>query len=164
MKWVKYVQGQSKKPKMTYAEAAITGGSPKTKNKPLVAAKIEGVKQNLFIDTGAELNVIDAGLVKKILRKNNAVKLMDDSSMVRCANDSRMKTMGKVEVLVDINGVCEKQIFSIVPKIFPRVILGIRQMKKSNIQVDPTLNCIWLDGMQVPLVSKISNPTVLPEN
>jgi hypothetical protein len=154
-KWVSYINGKGRKPKQSAPTLISTSRPEKAANKPLVRGCVEGIDTKIFFDTGAEINVIDESFVNMIQRIRPALKIDRGNTFIRCANDSKMKTLGKVKLNVTLQGETSQQIFTIVRGIFPKVIIGIRQMKSNNIAVDPRNDCIWISNKQVPFVSKV---------
>jgi hypothetical protein len=155
--WVAYIKGEGRKPK-SLAPTLISLSRPeRAANKPLVSGSIEGVQTKIFFDTGAEINVIDESFFNVLKKNNPSLKVESANIFVRCANDSKMKAIGKVTLNLLLQGVLTRQIFTIVRGIFPKVIVGIRQMKKSQIAVDPKNDCIWISNKRVPFVSKIDS-------
>lgn len=55
--------------RMSQTDTLITKDHPeKAKNKPLIRGKCKGQKVKLFLDTGAEINVIDRAFYEEIQR------------------------------------------------------------------------------------------------
>ena len=161
-RWLSYIEGENT---LEYAKAAIEDPPRDHGNKPLIKGKVQGYKHSIFLDSGAEINVIDGGFLKTIM-KNTKVKLFKEHSQVkiRCANGTSMKVLGKAELNIEIGNKIEKQVFTVVSKIKPRIIIGIKQMKKTGIKIDASMDCIWLDGERVPFLRNIGAPTTLPKN
>jgi len=157
--WTAFVRGDARKPKSTCPTRISETRSEKAANKPLVRCGIEGVATNVFFDTGAEINVIDQSLLKRLMEKNTSIKIHPISTSIRCANDSKMKGTGKVSLSVNIRGHWSRQEFIVVQELFPRMIIGIRHMKKCGIAVDAPNECLWIEGHRIPLLSKINFPT-----
>lgn len=100
-KWADYIQSNGSKPQKSYAEILSTATSTRDSvNKPLISGVIEGSKQEIFLDTGAQLNVIDSSLAHKILAQNPDLSLLSKKVNLRCANGSRMKSLGKLRLNV----------------------------------------------------------------
>ena len=66
-----------------------------------------------------------------------------------------MRSLGKIWLDVCLCGRIVKHCFTIVQGLFPKVIIGIKQMKKDGIVVDPQNDCIWFENQRVPFVSKV---------
>lgn len=151
--WVNYIQGRSAK---APSPTLISNSRPeRAANKPLVQGKIDGTDVKILLDTGAEINVIDESLVRQIVNRHSAKRISPSNMFIRCANDSRMKTCGTVNLEVQLGGRRMEQTFTIVNGLFPRVIVGIREMKRCQITVDPAGDCAWIRGNRVPFVSKV---------
>jgi hypothetical protein len=158
-KWVEYINGNGRKPKHV-APTVISSSRPeRAANKPLVHGTVGGVQTKIFFDTGAELNVMDESLFKEIKERNPNIKLEQRDSMIRCANDTKMRGLGKVELTMCIGGAWTRQIFTVVKGMFPRTIVGIREMKRCGIKVDPKNDCIWFGERRISFVSKVVLPT-----
>lgn len=96
--WVEFIKGNGRKPKHV-APTVISSSRPeRAANKPLVHGTVGGVTTKIFFDTGAELNVLDESLFKEIKEKNPNIKLEQRDSIIRCANDSKMRGLGNVEL------------------------------------------------------------------
>ena len=156
--WVAYINGNGTKPKPR-APTLISNSRPeRAANKPLVNGIIEGMETKIFFDTGAEINVIDEVFFQRLQKKNPRLKVEPVNSFIRCANDSRMKALGKVQLNIFLQGILTNQTFTIVRGIFPKIIIGIRQMKRCDIVVDPMNDCIWFKNRPIPFVSKVMLP------
>lgn len=153
--WVEYIKGNARKPKMSTPTLISSSRPERAANKPLVHGIIEGKPTKIFFDTGAELNVVDETFVNELKSKKPELRIDRVNSTIRCANDSRMKALGRIKLDLTIDGIKMPQEFTIVQGIFPKVIVGIRQMKKCNISVDPSNDSIWISSHRVPFVSKI---------
>ena len=157
-KWTAYIYGNGAKPRTKSSPTLISRSRPeRAANKPLVRAEIEGTEAKVFLDSGAELNVIEESFVKSLLAHNKNIKIQQSDVYIRCANDSRMKGLGKVCLNMSLNGCHMRQTFTIVRGLFPKVIVGIRQMKRCNIMVDPGNDCVWVGTRRVPFVSKVQS-------
>jgi hypothetical protein len=154
-KWVSYINGKGRKPKQSAPTLISTSRPEKAANKPLVRGCVEGIETKIFFDTGAEINVIDESFVSLIHRTKRALKIDTGNTFIRCANDSKMKALGKCKLNITLQGKTSQQEFTIVRGIFPKVIIGIRQMKSNNIAVDPRNDCIWISNKKIPFVSKV---------
>ena len=73
-----YIQGRKawKNIRFNQADTLITkGNNEKAKNKPIIKGSCEGSSAKLFLDTGAEINVVDTEFVKKIgIHPNRIIK------------------------------------------------------------------------------------------
>ena len=95
--------------------------------------------KNILLDTGAETNVMDLELLKQL---NSEKK----KSTLKCANGSSLFAIGYSAVPVTIGNRVLNAKFTVVEKIFPRIILGMNFMRKFNIVLEPskltsTSNC-----------------------
>jgi len=156
--WSNYIDGKGKKPKHTYVDVVKT-------NKPIITATVENKQRNVFLDTGAELNVISSDVAFNIIRNNNHVRYNKVSRNLKCANGTIMSSLGKVELNVSVvPGHSEKMIFDIVSKINPQILIGIRQLKKSGININASKNVAVVNGLEIPFKSRIYCPTTFSGN
>lgn len=164
--WANYINGSGKRPKHNYAEVTkLNDINQAGRNKPIVSALIENEKQNIFLDSGAELNVISSDLAEKIISSNKYVRCNNITRNLRCANGSLMQSSGKIELNVSFfPGMHEKMYFDIVPLMKQQVLCGIRQMKRSNIKIEPSKNCAFYCNVKIPFLSKIYPPTEFSGN
>ena len=73
---------------------------------------------------------------------------------LRYANDEIVNSKGRVTLRFSIGSRSEDMIFSIMPSLFPRVIIGLRQMKHSRMVIDPPEDSLWVEGERVKFISK----------
>jgi hypothetical protein len=157
--WAAYICGKGAKPRANGSPTLISSSRPeRAANKPLVLAEIEGVEAKIFFDTGAEINVIDESFLVSLMSQKKFIKMNPSNTFIRCANDSRMKSLGKVTLNIELNGISMRQEFTVVKGIFPKIIVGIRQMKRCKIAVDPTNDCVWVENHAIPFISKVESP------
>ena len=160
-----YIQGRRswKNVRLNKAETLISKSHmEKAENKPLIIGKCEGHTVKLFLDTGAEINVID----KTFLRNLNisSDRIHRDTKVIKCANDSKMDTRGWINLKIGVAGRVRPCKFWVVERLFPRVIVGIRGMKDMRVSVDPANNCVWMNNVKIPLMSRIQNQSVCEES
>lgn len=122
-------------------------------NKPLVLGKCGSVRVPILIDSGAALNVIDQAFVESLPSKS-VVKMDYKESLIRCANDQTVRSRGRATLVVEIGSHTEEMVFSIMPNLFPRVIIGLKQMKHSKMVVDPPLDALWVGREKIDFISK----------
>ena len=101
------------------------------KGRPSVRMEIEGIQEECLLDTGARINVMSQRIVKRLKR----VKIMDSSDILKCANDSQLKTKGRADIEVKIGDQKNKVPFIIVEHITPDVIGGIVLQKQFGIEL-----------------------------
>ena len=154
--WHNYINGNSKKPPLTYANALKST----KKNKPIVKSFLGHEVHDVFLDSGAELNVINTDLANDLIRSKKGVKYSTKTQLMRCANGTNMSSKGKIKVPMSfVPGKFEDVIFNVVDNMQPNILCGIRQMKKSNILVDAPNNCAWIDELKVNFSNPIYPPT-----
>lgn len=130
------------------------------RNKPLVNCTVGGVQVKSFFDTGSEIDLIDAGFLRRILVVDPSPEVVHLASAVTCANGSKMPVIGYVYLSVAIGSSSHKEKFLVVEGLIPRVIFGIRSMKRRNLSVNPAENCIRINGEKIPFVSAITEPSL----
>ena len=156
-----YIQGRKawKNIRFNQTDTLITkGNNEKAKNKPIIMGSCEGSPAKLFLDTGAEINVVDKEFVKKIgIHPNRIIKAR---KYIKCANDSKMDTNGWVNLKVRVADKERYCKFWIVERLFPKVIIGIRAMKDLRMEVDPARNCAWVRNVKIPFLSHVQTQSI----
>lgn len=162
-KWVEYIYGKGRKPK--YQKTLISESrSEGAANKPLVCGKCEGTVTKLFLDTGAETNVMDASFFRELQSKNKNLKLIASKSVIRCANGSTMRSLGITFVKLSFGNVNTIAKFTVVRDLFPRIIVGMRTMKGVGLILEPQKDCVRVGNEEIPFVSKVVAPSVVQGN
>lgn len=126
----------------------------KARNKPVVSCQIFNKEVKVMFDTGADLNVISKELVEDLKKINPALRIHESKTKVTCANGTSIECQGKVNLSVAIGPVLTSHVFDIMPGIFPHAYIGIRSMKKFDIAVKAAEDCIEVQGIQIPFLSK----------
>lgn len=161
--WSKYIKGDIKKPKSVvkksnYPQTLISESrSEPARNKPIVVGKCAGEKTKLFLDSGAEMNVMDGDFLNSLILKQIPIKFTPGSSKIQCANGSQMATTGYATLALEIGNAKSVQKFIIVKSLFPKVIVGIRAMKTMGVIIDPSSDCAVVDRtIRVPFISHVA--------
>lgn len=160
-----YVEGRKswRSVRFNKAETLISQShSEKGRNKPLVHGKCEGRKEKLFLDTGADISVIDYDYVEKLVGVDKITR--NSNKFIKCANNSRMNIEGSVELRIDVAGkekICK---FWAVKQLFPKIIIGIRALKDLGMSMDLAQQCVWIQGVRVPFLSSIQSQSVCNRN
>jgi predicted aspartyl protease len=164
--WTAYIKGHAQKPKVNSAPTVISTSRPeKAKNKPLIQGFCEGQEAKLFLDTGAEVNVIDLSLFKQLQTfTDNKIPFKPQEGTISCANGSKMKTYGMASLKIKIGKVMANLHFTVASNLFPKIIVGIRGMKTLNIQLNPANSCAIVGKSNIPFVSKVSPQSIWTEN
>ena len=101
----------------------------KFSGRPSLNLKIGKYWQDVLLDTGANINVIDKSLIDK-----NALKhLLKDGLKVTCANGEGLSVIGKIYVYIKIYENNKKIEFYVVDKVKPKVIAGMPFLKAFDI-------------------------------
>ena len=157
-KYCNYINGNGAKPKMAlkkYEPTLISTSRPeKARNKPIVECNVANMPVKVMFDTGADLNVINQELVEKICKKNPAVKIFNSATRVTCANRTTEICVGKVQLNVVIGPTVTAHVFDVMPNIFPHMFIGLRSMKKYEVKVNAADDCIEIQNIKLPFISK----------
>jgi hypothetical protein len=163
--WVNFIEGRSRRPNVRQPKThtVISESCSETAhNKPLVIGRCAGEKAKLFVDSGAEMNVVDSEFLEHLVAKQMPVRFTPVSSRIQCANGTQMTVTGHAVMSLQIGPVKAVQKFMVVKNLFPKVIVGIRSMKTMDIVIDPVADCLVVNGsVQIPFISCISPETVV---
>jgi hypothetical protein len=168
-KWVAFIENKGKRPKQSenvnrnhsekrnYAQTLISGNhSEVARNKPIVRGRCAGHKTQLFLDSGAETNVVDAQFVKDLQLRQYPIKFAPSKGNIKCANGSTMPVLGFAIMSVEMGPSKMMQKFMVVPNLFPRVIIGIRTLKTMGITINPTEDCAFVgEGHKLAFLSRV---------
>lgn len=124
-------------------------------NKPLVKCWINSQSINVLFDTSAESNVVDHAFFMQIKNSSNNVKYIERESNMICANGTPIKVLGYGLFPINIGAKRILMKFTVVEKIFPKVVIGIRYMKRCNIKILPNTDSIMIGNETINFVSKI---------
>lgn len=158
--WADYIDGKRNKPKTPLHrnlnnQTQITGRRPElAANKPIVSCLCENVPVKLLLDSGAECNVISSELLHELRKKQPELREDNRTTRLKCANGQFMNTRGTINLTLRIGQSTSRHPFRIVDGIFPDLICGIRMMKGSNITIQPTTDCIFINNERIPFLSK----------
>jgi predicted aspartyl protease len=171
-KWNDYIHGTGVKPKykriqspkvfvMDNQTLISKSNSEPARNKPVIVGECAGEKMNIFLDTGAEMNVIDSVQLSDMIKRQLPISFKQTSTKIRCANGSSMQVTGEALFSVRIGSVRAVQKFQVVRNLFPKIIIGIRTMKTMNISVKPSDDCAYIgETFKVPFKSRVVAQTV----
>ena len=158
--WSDFIEGRTnKKPKTLIS----TNHSEKAANKPLIEGRCQGRLCKILCDSGAEVNVIDEALVKRIQEKDVSVEVSKSKKSVKCANNSSMEVVGSVRLRMSFATTSKTCTFVVVKDLFPKVILGIRSMKGLRMIIDPANSRVKVRGETIPFLSKVYAETVVAQ-
>lgn len=99
--------------------------------RPSISVDILGTKIECLLDTGARVNVMRYNTLRQI----SDVKLEPSEEKLKCANDSQLEVMGKVDLVVTIGARKGKVTFIVVRNISPEVIGGIDMQRKLGLEL-----------------------------
>ena len=158
-----YIEGRTRKAPSPPTLISDTR-SERARNKPVVKGICQTTATKLFCDTGAEVNVIDHNLVGKLKENDKNIRVQRTRKIIRCANNSKMSVIGWTRLLITVAGARKMCKFWVVPQVFPRIILGIRAMKDLGMSVDPAKDCVWVNGVREPFISKVNSQSLVSAN
>ena len=171
--WANYVSGNGAKPriplkkemdgnkyegKQSRTPTVISKSrNERAANKPVVPAVVEGkIEKNIFFDSGCECNIVDYSFLKSVARVNPNIKLLKSKGeKLSCANGSPINVMGQTVLNIKVGGKSMKMKFVVVESIFPNILIGIKSMKREKVCIVPAWDCVKIEGISVPFVSKI---------
>ena len=158
--WNRYIYNNGPKPKQTITRAKTMISrtcNEHAENKPVAVCRIAAINKSVLFDTGSVSNVIDNEFFENVRRNNQAsVKLMKKSGSLRCANGSPIRIIGYTMLNVTIGTKVCRAKFTVVDRISPHVIFGIRGMKKFNISMLPARDGLEVQGEFVKFLSSIN--------
>ena len=160
--WENFVKGQGAKPRKpilklnTYASTVISKSNPeKAANKPIVSALVENeIEKNILFDTGCECNIVDQKFLRELTKVNPKIKYVKSNGYLSCANGSPLKVIGHTVLNVQVGSRRMLIKFVVVSSIFPKMLIGLRTMKREFISIFPENDCLKVNGCFVPFVSK----------
>jgi hypothetical protein len=133
------------------------------RNKPIVKGFVAGLKSNIFIDSGAEINVIDETYLHDLMKNSkNAIKIQPSSSRLNCANGSKMIVKGTTKLSLMIGNTNKIETFTIVNKIFPKVFVGLKSMKSFEMVMHANNSCLTIGNVTIPFISKVESLKSIP--
>ena len=91
------------------------------------------LQNKLLHDTGSEVNVLDYNYAINVLNLNKD-KIRKQQNIVKCANNSQLRTKGRVNVKVNIGLGLSNLEFILVENLFPKCIIGIRGLQKLDVE------------------------------
>lgn len=132
------------------------------RNKPLVRGKCEGKQTKLFLDTGAEINVVDEEFIQQM--RDHPIHRHRQDRVIKCANNSKMDTKGWVRLQIEVGGRSKRCKFWVVKNLFPKVIVGIRAMRDMGMTIDPANECVWVSGRKVNFTGRVQPQSLQSES
>ena len=91
---------------------------------------------------------------EELRRKFPTLKFLRHTGSLKCANGSPIEVIGYTALTVSIGSHHFAAKYAIVNKIFPKVIIGLRTMKKESINILPAIDAIEIQGDILPFISK----------
>lgn len=157
-RWSEYVKGNAARPKAP--KTLISESRPETAaNKPIVRGKCGGQDAKLFLDTGADANVMDSAFFQQLQAINPSLQLVASKQKIRCANGEAMTSRGQAYVDITLAGATRMAKFTVVDNLFPKVIIGMRTMKAMKLVVNPSRDCAVIGVDRIPFMSRVIPPS-----
>jgi len=130
--WTQYIVGQGNRPKKALKSETVISSSRSelARHKPIVRAKINNMEKKILVDSGADCNVIDEETFQTLCKSDSNIRILRKNARLSCANSSPLNVVGYTVLALSLGGKEFRAKFVVVEKIFPRVILGIRTMKR----------------------------------
>jgi len=157
----KFINGGSlkkneyKNAKKAYSMTVISkASSEKAKNKPIVKGNVNFTPAKIFLDSGADTNIIDGQFALNVLGVKSS-EISKTGSTIKCANGSSMSVIGECKLMVNFCGLEKKIRFLLVNNLFPRVIIGISAMKDLNVEISPPQSCAFVNNVKLPFISRV---------
>jgi len=164
--WTLFIKGKGKRPKKPTPTLISQSRQEPASNKPLILGQCEGEPAKVFLDSGAEVNVIDKEYFNRL--KNfcgDKVLFKPQKGAIVCANGSKMTTHGTALLKLHVGRSSANIKFTVADSMFPRLVVGIRGMKTLNIQLDPANSRALVNGSEViPFISKVYPESVFSGN
>lgn len=160
--WLNYIEGNARKPKCK--TVISNSNSEKAANKPIVRGFVGGKRGKIFCDSGAEINLINTDTAIALQKLNPKSIIRPNKCNIKCANGSLMENKGVISLEMRLGGKSCKHSFILVDSLFPRVILGIKSMKTMGLIINPSKDCVEINGVSIPFISKIECVTNEQEN
>ena len=167
--WGNYINGFTAKPrrKINRHHSARDFNDAKTliskshseiaANKPVIGCVVEAENVSTLFDSGAESNVADFAFVQNLMRRNPSIRFIRREGQMRCANGTPIRVCGYTYIKLQIGSKVKAMKFTVVDKLFPKLIVGIKSMKYEGITIDPPNDCIIVEGEKVVFLSKITD-------
>lgn len=159
LEWADYIEGHRNRPEQPLAKrepTVITNRrAEKAANKPIVHATCENVPSKIFLDSGAECNVISTYLLRKIHRVVPGLKFYPRQDKIRCANGNTMISRGIIWLNVGLGDKLSKHPFKVIQGIFPDLIGGIKLLKHAGVNILASDDCAKIGNERLPFLSKV---------
>jgi len=133
-----------------------TSNDEVARNKPIVEGLVNDQKAKIFLDSGANVNVVDKDFAVGSLGLKKS-DIFNTSSFISCANGSKLSIYGRCNLDVQVGSSKRSVPFIIADKLFPSVILGIVGMKDMSISLCPKRSCAYANSVLVPFLSKVDD-------
>eukprot|EP00794_Sanderia_malayensis_P002500 gene2500-2883_t len=149
----------------TKSKVRLSTVSPSHKKKtPLLEAKVNGVNKLGIVDTGASISLISKKEWESLMLNEEPLRPSD--IVAEAANNSPIGILGKVNLLVEVNGAHEiNQEFYVANEMLSEVILGLDWLVNNKVIID-TANMVmkFPDATCQPLLmfdASLKDPTVV---
>ena len=124
------------------------------RNKPIIIGTVQNTKAKIFLDTGADINLVDKTFIFQHLKMRKG-DLRPTSSSVKCANGGNLDVLGEIDLNVHIGSSMSRETFLVANKVFPDVIIGLVGMNRMSIAMCPAESCAFTGNKRVAFLSKV---------
>jgi len=128
--------------------------SVKFANKPCVNGRINDKPVVLFMDSGAEVNVIDHAYLKTLDNSISERVKPSPSYNLKCANNSSLKLVGKVNIPITVGIKTKYLSFIVAEDLSSKVIVRIRGLKTLNVELHPGKDVIMCSGIEISFLGR----------
>jgi len=137
-----------------------SANTEKARNKPIVKGSANNKEAKMFLDTGADINIIDKNFALNVLQISPS-NITQSTSNIRCANGTKLHVLGECKINICIGEAAQELKFTVVDKVFPSIIIGIVGMKQLKISLCPEQSCAFTGKTMVQFLSKVDD---MPKN
>jgi len=123
-------------------------------NKPIIKGRISDIPTSLFMDSGAEVNVIDADYLSSLNLTKNFNFEPNNSKSVKCANNTKLHVKGKIVLPISIGVSTQPITFLVVCGVHPKVIIGLRGLKTFGAEIISSNDALKCSGIEIPFIGK----------
>ena len=125
--------------------------SARYSNKPYVRGRVCNKPTPIFLDTGAEVNVISKSLIQTL---PNFPKLCHSvNQKIQCANGSNIEVVAETILPVSIGVETCPLKFVVANNLSPSIIVGLRGLKSFKAALLTEKDCVVCKGIEIPFMA-----------
>lgn len=148
----------------TCAGLTVSGKSyRKFENKPFIKGRVNSIETRFFMDSGAEVNVIDESYLGSLDVRNRLIKSCKKHS-IKCANNSQLTVKGEIFLPITVGVITKELPFIVVNQLSPKIIIGLRGLKSLKVEICPTIDAVKCAGIEIPFIAKTFSDSVCSKN